>query len=142
MVLMLAGHEGRSLWLVRFAKAPFRSYVVVHSRHDARALVGHGALKVLDDIRGQAHLFEKPGIVIDRNVLEDDLAAQRLGEFRRHLIVIHFYRAEQRIGLACMPGGALQVRSDDASLVLGTDGRMSPPAGGAAHNSFLAEERV
>jgi hypothetical protein len=72
------------------------------------------AFKMLHDVRWQSHLLERLAMASDREVLENDLAAQRFRDFRCHLLVVHF-----------KPGRGLRNRSDDTTLVLSADGRRS-----------------
>lgn len=54
-------------------------HVVVRSGHPAVLIVRHRAAEMLDDLRRNAHCLDRGAKFVDRQVLKDDLATERLG---------------------------------------------------------------
>lgn len=74
--------------------------IVVRARHVAVLEIGHRTTQMLDDVGRHAHRLDRRAIFVDRQILEDDLATERLGEFRRHLLMVHLDGAGEGDGLA------------------------------------------
>src|SRR5258708_683438 len=95
--------------------------IVVCSGHMAMLVVVHGATEMLNDVWRNAHRFQRPAIFVDREVLEDDLAAECQGELCRHLLVVHLDWTGDWNGLANVRFGTFQKRCNYASLIIGGD---------------------
>jgi hypothetical protein len=116
--------------------------IVIGPRHVAMLVVDHSAAEVLDDVGRNAHLHERRAVLVDRRVLEHDLAAQRLGEFDRHLLMVHLDRTGKRNGRSEMSVGAFQDRRDGAALIIRGDRRMPSLARRDAQDPLFAERAV
>jgi len=99
--------------------------VVVCSGHVAMLVIVHGTTEMLNDVRRNAHRFQRPAIFVDRKVLENDLATERLGEFDRHLLMVHLDRTGDWNSLADMSVRIFQKRRDGAALIVRSDRRMT-----------------
>jgi len=50
--------------------------IVVRSGHVAMLIIIHGSAEMLDDVRRNAHRFQRSAVFVDGEILEDYLAAE------------------------------------------------------------------